>query len=282
VPNAKYEADRTICNCAYFREMSAKSKAAVKELATNVAKALSKKVDRADLKRLMREENAEAAGGGGGGAAALISRSEPPPSAAREALAAPLLSEATSKWASQEQLHLIEEHNSLRSQLGAMEQNLDSLRSQVSSLQSAVRSGIAGGKIARPRGPSGPARDEEHSQIEDYSSASVRADVALGWDAARSRSAAGPIPGAEKADSFVGVNPNALLMTSLNNVDWRIALGELGMGLRRELQDKASREEMHSVVNAEFEKLSKRFTVRGSMIHSYYDENATEGNMKAQ
>jgi hypothetical protein len=45
------------------------------------------------------------------------------------------------------------------------------------------------------------------------------------------------------------------------SADWRLALGELSLNLRRELSDKTGREEMYSLVRTEAEQLDKKVLV---------------------
>ena len=47
----------------------------------------------------------------------------------------------------------------------------------------------------------------------------------------------------------------------LDRLDWRLALGEVSMNLRREVSDKASREELYSAVRTEIGTLEERLSV---------------------
>lgn len=49
---------------------------------------------------------------------------------------------------------------------------------------------------------------------------------------------------------------------SVAATDWKMALGELSMNLRREITDKIGREELYSTVRGEVEILDKRVLVR--------------------
>jgi hypothetical protein len=53
----------------------------------------------------------------------------------------------------------------------------------------------------------------------------------------------------------------AATSAELERLDWRLAIGEVSMNLRREVADKASREEMYSAVRAEVERLDQRLSV---------------------
>ena len=56
----------------------------------------------------------------------------------------------------------------------------------------------------------------------------------------------------------------AATSNELERLDWRLAIGEVSMNLRREVADKASREEMYSAIRTEMESLDQRLSV------SYY------------
>lgn len=60
-----------------------------------------------------------------------------------------------------------------------------------------------------------------------------------------------------------GNNPS--MNAEVEKMDWRIALGEVSMNLRREISDKASREELYSVVRSENDGFQSRITV--SLFH---------------
>ena len=47
----------------------------------------------------------------------------------------------------------------------------------------------------------------------------------------------------------------------LERLDWRLALGEVSMNLRREVADKASREELYSAVRTEMSTLEQQLAV---------------------
>ena len=57
------------------------------------------------------------------------------------------------------------------------------------------------------------------------------------------------------SSSVVSVGPG------VQYTDWKIALGELSLNLRREMSDKAGREEMISVIAAELEPLGHKLQV---------------------
>lgn len=74
-------------------------------------------------------------------------------------------------------------------------------------------------------------------------------------------------------NGILGLNPNApsssaatvTTVTSypeLDRIDWRLAIGEISMNLRRELADKASREEMYSHVRTEMDAAQQKLAVR--------------------
>jgi hypothetical protein len=47
----------------------------------------------------------------------------------------------------------------------------------------------------------------------------------------------------------------------LERLDWRLAIGEVSMNLRREVADKASREELYSAIRTEMQGLEQRMSV---------------------
>lgn len=53
----------------------------------------------------------------------------------------------------------------------------------------------------------------------------------------------------------------AATSSELERLDWRLAIGEVSMNLRREVADKASREEMYSAIRTEMEGLDQRLSV---------------------
>jgi hypothetical protein len=54
----------------------------------------------------------------------------------------------------------------------------------------------------------------------------------------------------------------AATSAELERLDWRLAVGEVATNLRRELADKASREEVYSAVRSEIDRLDQRVSVR--------------------
>lgn len=54
----------------------------------------------------------------------------------------------------------------------------------------------------------------------------------------------------------------------LERLDWRLAIGEVSMNLRREVADKASREEMYSAIRTELGILEQQVAVSGSKSYS--------------
>ena len=50
----------------------------------------------------------------------------------------------------------------------------------------------------------------------------------------------------------------------LERLDWRLAIGEVSMNLRREVADKASREEMYSAIRTELGILEQQVAVSSS------------------
>lgn len=58
-----------------------------------------------------------------------------------------------------------------------------------------------------------------------------------------------------------GLNANLGLANEVDKLDWRIALGEVAMNLRRELADKATREELYSIVRTENDSVENRLAV---------------------
>ena len=66
--------------------------------------------------------------------------------------------------------------------------------------------------------------------------------------------------------SDVGASVNASHLASataaeLERLDWRLAIGEVSMNLRREVADKASREELYSAVRSEMSRLEEQLAV---------------------
>ena len=57
-------------------------------------------------------------------------------------------------------------------------------------------------------------------------------------------------------DILIGSAASAVL-----SADWRLALGELSMNLRRELSDKTGREEMYSTLRDETDTIDKKLNV---------------------
>lgn len=49
---------------------------------------------------------------------------------------------------------------------------------------------------------------------------------------------------------------------SVEALDWRLAIGEVAMNIRREVADKASREELYSAIRGEMEILTRKVSVR--------------------
>jgi hypothetical protein len=56
-------------------------------------------------------------------------------------------------------------------------------------------------------------------------------------------------------------NLAAATTSELEKLDWRLAIGEVSMNLRREVADKASREELYSAVRTEVQTLDERLAV---------------------
>jgi len=75
------------------------------------------------------------------------------------------------------------------------------------------------------------------------------------------RSAANLPPARPLSPTRGSAGGSLLLHQDLNTLDWRLALGELGMNLRRELADKASREEVYCVLRQENDALVGRMLV---------------------
>ena len=66
-------------------------------------------------------------------------------------------------------------------------------------------------------------------------------------------------------------NPTLAAANDLDKLDWRLALGEVSMNLRREVSDKASREELFSVLRTETEALDRKIGVSAS----FYNDRLT-------
>lgn len=62
-------------------------------------------------------------------------------------------------------------------------------------------------------------------------------------------------------------------MEELAKLDWRLALGELSMNLRRELADKVGREEMFSTIRMEMDTTEKRLHVSDMLPVSFKDRD---------
>lgn len=213
-----------------------RNKASTKELSANVAKALSNKVDRADLKRVLKEQ-VETGALVLDGVAGRSGRG-----AVGDADIATLRGEL----------------DALRQHMGAMEHTMAQVRSQVGAVQTAVsiavrnkdsiRTGVKGsgaGSVAR-------GDSSVISAAMSQSEASVRAAVSAGWD---SVTLPPPPPGSFNDDgSPVG--------DALTNVDLRIALGEMSFALRKELSEKVSKSELYQALKAEFDVLDRKLAVR--------------------
>jgi hypothetical protein len=235
------------------REVVTRNKASTKELSANVAKALSNKIDRADLKRVLKEQ-VEAgvlvpeSGGKGSGRGA-----------AADADIATLRSEL----------------DALRHQMGAVEHTLTGVRSQVGAVQTAVSIAIRNKDSIRTGGKStggtagGSSSGGSVGSTPSFRSgapggqtteASVRAAVSAGWD-----SMALPPPYLPPSLSL-GAEEGGPLGEALTNVDLRIALGEMSFALRKELSEKVSKAELYQALKAEFDVLDRKLAVSCNFI----------------
>lgn len=74
------------------------------------------------------------------------------------------------------------------------------------------------------------------------------------------------LPPAPPAPAAAGTAPNRngqqqVIQQEMEKLDWRLALGDLGMNLRREMADKISREEVYSALHSESTSAEKRLSV---------------------
>jgi ElaB/YqjD/DUF883 family membrane-anchored ribosome-binding protein len=239
------------------RDSTLRTKNGLKELASNVAKALAKKADRSDLRKLStgissgvgqpagREEtfsgsvyNSQSQQGygvdsaltamlqsHGHGAGAGGSGGQQGGSAAHQVLASDLQS------IRKELSSVVSSHQDSRVELTQLRRELtdeiEALRERLSQQQQ--QSKKRGGNTSSPTTPTSSTGN------------------------GTSRRSSGAVSSSNLVGGGVGSN----------FTEWRMALGDLSLNVRREMSEKCSREEMHAAIGAELGTLEKRLMVSG-------------------
>lgn len=214
------------------RELNAKAKGAVKDLASHVAKALAKKVDRTDLKRMLKDTNVKHQKPG------HPSMEEPEPVDDKTYL----LSKSTNQWiqsdsgplsksqlvdvASDVNLESVRNEEELRGQLGLVQDHLKTLKAEMVVLQRAV------------------VKEKYEAQNSN-------------------RNKSSPKPDSVEITDFENKKPQNQ-SSAATSLEWKLALNELSANLRREMCDKVGREEMQNTVRCEVDQVDERIIV--SMI----------------